>query len=271
MNAERLMCFLRCVSLALHYSSNVMNMKCLSSLIFPLQDDERSILSYDFDCVFSVRGKRNSIAILVSLLISLGLNGCKSEQKSIDQSYLFKALLEDDVESLKYSLHEVYGAETQIDKIRIFDSIQKTSMPLFHAAAKYDSAEILEWLIAEGSDTENIDSDGRVPGEVAVKYGSKKSLAILKREPKEFTDQSIYEFLSRDPFFRGNWPIRKVNDTILTKVDGNFIDLQWGRATKGVSIVGQSTASGLFSGGFTGEIISEFGYWHYAQTSSSLK
>jgi hypothetical protein len=271
MNAERSMRFLRCVSLEFNYSIGFMKFRSPSSLIPPFSDVERSLLSYVFDCVFWVLGKRSCNVILVPLIVSLALIGCESEQEPIDQGFLFKALLEDDIDNLKNALRVVYGAETQIEKIRIFDSIQKTSMPLIHAAAKYDSAEILEWLIANGTDAESIDNDGRVPGEVALKYGSKKSLAILKREPKEFSDQSIYEFLLRDPFFRGNWLIRRVNDAILMKVDDNFIDLQWEKSLKGVLIVGQTTVSGMVSGGFTGEIISESGYWHYVQTGSSLR
>jgi hypothetical protein len=243
-----------------------------SKVPFPSPTFERANLWWDvYDYVKWAKSKLQSRVVSLLFLIAFGLSGCRDGGKTIDQKFLFEAILEDNISDFNDSLKAVSGSETDISRMLVFDPIQNTSSPILHATAKYDSVAIMEWLIAAGANIEIQDSNGRVAGEIAVKYGSKKSLALLKREPRNFSDQSIFNFLSSDPLFIQNWPIRKVNDTIFSEVNDNFVDIKWGKSVDGVSIVGQATVSGLISSAFTGAIIAESGYWYYDQKSSSLQ
>lgn len=208
---------------------------------------------------------------LVHIGFTLATIGCKSEQRASSETLPLEALLEDNVDEIRTYIQAALKSEDDIDRIEFLDPIQNEKIPIIHAAAKYDAVAIMEWLIEEGANPDFLDSDGNLPGETAARYESTKTLEFLKRDPIEFNDDTIYEFLSTDRFFRDRSPIRKINDTYYSNAKQNFRELRWEKKNGVVFISGSITVSGSLAGSFSGRISDLSGYWRYDPGSVSIR
>ncbi|XP_078254841.1 transient receptor potential cation channel subfamily A member 1-like [Rhinoraja longicauda] len=102
-------------------------------------------------------------------------NGAKIDlQKLKDKSTPFHfACLQGAFEAVKFMLSKYKGEN---DILHILDGIKQTPI---HKAATYDSSELLEYLIEQGSDMNMVDSESRTPLLWATSHGAWNSVRTL--------------------------------------------------------------------------------------------
>ncbi|XP_069777339.1 transient receptor potential cation channel subfamily A member 1-like [Narcine bancroftii] len=101
-------------------------------------------------------------------------NGAKIDLQEKDKSTaLHFACLQGAFEAVKYMLSKYKGEN---DILHILDAINQTPL---HKAATYDSAELVEYLIEQGSDLNMIDKESRTPLLWATSQGAWKTVKIL--------------------------------------------------------------------------------------------